>query len=349
MSARGAGRAGTVAGGRTAPARPSAAPGRRAHIRARSRSGRRSPSCAGCAAALERRPSTCPARSAEAAGALPRDVRDALDRAAAPARTATTRRTSGASTRSSPTALRPFLELPLRPLVAGRGRGRAQRARARPRAARGQPRRHPALGRDDDVGRDPCASTRCRATRASSCSTGRSTCPGCRSPCASSAAWSPRPTTRCACSSRTSSWRCSPRARRAPARPSAERYRLQRFGRGGFVEIALRTGAPIVPVAVVGSEEIYPKLGEPRAARAADRRALLPDHARPSRCSARSALVPLPSKWRIEFCEPIDTAQLRARGGRGPQRSCSSCPSRCATTIQQKVYENLVRRGSAFI
>ncbi len=44
----------------------------------------------------------------------------------------------------------------------------------------------------------------------------------------------------------------------------SERYRLQRFGRGGFVEVALRTGAPIVPVAVVGSEEIYPKLGELR-------------------------------------------------------------------------------------
>ncbi|MFL5883735.1 MAG: lysophospholipid acyltransferase family protein, partial [Thermoleophilaceae bacterium] len=41
-----------------------------------------------------------------------------------------------------------------------------------------------------------------------------------------------------------------------------DRYRLQRFGRGGFVEIALRTGAPIVPVAVVGSEEIYPKVGQ---------------------------------------------------------------------------------------
>ena len=41
-----------------------------------------------------------------------------------------------------------------------------------------------------------------------------------------------------------------------------DRYRLQRFGRGGFVEIALRTRAPIVPVAVVGSEEIHPKIGE---------------------------------------------------------------------------------------
>src|SRR5207248_9171508 len=42
----------------------------------------------------------------------------------------------------------------------------------------------------------------------------------------------------------------------------SERYRLQRFGRGGFVEIALRAGAPMIPVAVVGSEEIYPKIGE---------------------------------------------------------------------------------------
>ena len=45
----------------------------------------------------------------------------------------------------------------------------------------------------------------------------------------------------------------------------SERYTLQRFGRGGFVELALRTGAPIVPVAVVGSEEIYPMLGPLRS------------------------------------------------------------------------------------
>src|SRR5213076_3476812 len=42
----------------------------------------------------------------------------------------------------------------------------------------------------------------------------------------------------------------------------SERYRLERFGRGGFVETALLTRSPIVPVAVVGAEEIYPKLGE---------------------------------------------------------------------------------------
>lgn len=42
----------------------------------------------------------------------------------------------------------------------------------------------------------------------------------------------------------------------------ADRYKLQRFGRGGFVSAALRTGTPIVPVAIVGGEEIYPMLAD---------------------------------------------------------------------------------------
>src|SRR4029434_2621884 len=41
-----------------------------------------------------------------------------------------------------------------------------------------------------------------------------------------------------------------------------DRYRLQRFGRGGFVKLAIRTGTPIIPVAVVGSEEAAPMLGK---------------------------------------------------------------------------------------
>ena len=43
-------------------------------------------------------------------------------------------------------------------------------------------------------------------------------------------------------------------------KPYKDRYRLARFGRGGFVRLALRTGAPIVPCAVVGAEEIHPML-----------------------------------------------------------------------------------------
>src|SRR4029079_8424088 len=47
-------------------------------------------------------------------------------------------------------------------------------------------------------------------------------------------------------------------------KPFAERYKLQRFGRGGFVSAALRTGTPIVPASIVGAEESYPLLGNIR-------------------------------------------------------------------------------------
>ena len=43
-------------------------------------------------------------------------------------------------------------------------------------------------------------------------------------------------------------------------KPYKDRYKLARFGRGGFVRLALRTGAPIVPCAIVGAEEIHPKI-----------------------------------------------------------------------------------------
>jgi 1-acyl-sn-glycerol-3-phosphate acyltransferase len=42
----------------------------------------------------------------------------------------------------------------------------------------------------------------------------------------------------------------------------SQRYQLRRFGRGGFVEIAMRAGVPVVPIAVVGSEEAMPILAK---------------------------------------------------------------------------------------
>jgi 1-acyl-sn-glycerol-3-phosphate acyltransferase len=125
-----------------------------------------------------------------------------------------------------------------------------------------------------------------------------------------------------------------------------DRYRLQRFGRGGFVEIALRTGAPIVPVAVVGSEEIYPKLGESRALARLTGAPFFPITPTFPLLGPLGA-VPLPSRWRIEFCDPIDVSQY------GPDAADDrtlvfEISERVRDTIQQKLYENLVKRGSAF-
>jgi 1-acyl-sn-glycerol-3-phosphate acyltransferase len=126
-----------------------------------------------------------------------------------------------------------------------------------------------------------------------------------------------------------------------------DRYRLQRFGRGGFVELALRTGAPIVPVAVVGSEEIYPKIAESRTLARLTGAPFFPITPTFPLLGPLGA-VPLPSKWRIEFCDPIDVS------GYGPDAASNRAlvfelSERVRGTIQEKLYENLVKRGSAFV
>ncbi len=51
-----------------------------------------------------------------------------------------------------------------------------------------------------------------------------------------------------------------PEGAKGPVKPRAERYRVQRFGRGGAVETALRAGVPIVPIAIMGTENTTPTL-----------------------------------------------------------------------------------------
>lgn len=51
-----------------------------------------------------------------------------------------------------------------------------------------------------------------------------------------------------------------PEGAKGPVKPASERYRLQRFGRGGFVETALRAGVPIIPMALMGTEDSTPLL-----------------------------------------------------------------------------------------
>ena len=106
-------------------------------------------------------------------------------------------------------------------------------------------------------------------------------------------------------------------------KPYSERYKLQRFGRGGFVSAALRTGVPIVPLAVVGAEEIYPLVGNiPALARLLGVPYLPITPFFP--LLGPLGLVPLPSKWLLEFGEPIRTDEYddgrRRRPDAGLQR-----------------------------
>ena len=127
----------------------------------------------------------------------------------------------------------------------------------------------------------------------------------------------------------------------------ADRYRLQRFGRGGFVEVALETGSPIVPVAVVGAEEIYPKLGESKPLARAIGSPYVP--VTPTfPWLGPLGLLPLPSRWRIEFLEPIDLS------GYGPGSSedrslVFDLSEQVREQIQEALYRGLVKRGPALL
>ena len=59
-------------------------------------------------------------------------------------------------------------------------------------------------------------------------------------------------------------------------------------------------------------------------------------------------IVPLPSKWRIEFCDPIDVSGYGPEAA-GDRSLVFELSERVRETIQDKLYENLVKRGSAFL
>jgi 1-acyl-sn-glycerol-3-phosphate acyltransferase len=90
-------------------------------------------------------------------------------------------------------------------------------------------------------------------------------------------------------------------------KPYKERYKLQRFGRGGFVSAALRTSTPIVPVSIVGAEEIYPIIANLKPLARILGLPYVPVTPLFPWLGPLGAL-PLPSKWLIEFGPPVSTA-----------------------------------------
>lgn len=128
-------------------------------------------------------------------------------------------------------------------------------------------------------------------------------------------------------------------------KPFSERYKLQRFGRGGFVSAALRTGVPIVPCAIVGAEEIYPMIGNVRMLA---RMLGLPYFPVTPTFPWLGPLgaVPLPSKWLIEFGPPVDTAELADHAD--DPMVVFNLTDQVRETIQQALYRLLVQRGPVF-
>lgn len=137
-----------------------------------------------------------------------------------------------------------------------------------------------------------------------------------------------------------------PEGSKGPGKLYRERYRLRRFGRGGFAEIAIRTQSPIVPVSVVGSEEIHPMLAD-----IAPLAKLLGLPYAPITPTlpwlGPLGAVPLPTSWIIEFHEPISTTEYDSAHANDPA-TVLALSDRVRDVIQKGVYRNLERRGSVF-
>ncbi len=129
-------------------------------------------------------------------------------------------------------------------------------------------------------------------------------------------------------------------------KPYSERYKLQRFGRGGFVSAAMRTGVPIVPLSVVGAEEIYPLVGNvPSLARLLGIPYIPITPFFPA--LGPLGLVPLPSKWILEFGEPIRTDDYDEHAAEDPML-VFNVTDQVRETIQQTLYQLLMKRESVF-
>ena len=129
-------------------------------------------------------------------------------------------------------------------------------------------------------------------------------------------------------------------------KPYSERYKLQRFGRGGFVSAAIRTGVPIVPLSVVGAEVIYPLVGNiPSLARLLGVPYIPITPTFP--LLGPLGLVPLPSKWLLEFGEPIRTDEYDEGAADDPMH-VFNVTDQVRETIQQTLYTLLMERESVF-
>ncbi|MBO2460436.1 lysophospholipid acyltransferase family protein [Actinomadura violacea] len=129
-------------------------------------------------------------------------------------------------------------------------------------------------------------------------------------------------------------------------KPFADRYKLQRFGRGGFVGTALRAGVPIVPAAIVGAEEIYPKIGDLRPLARLLGLPYFP--VTPTfPLLGPAGLVPLPSKWMIQFGAPMTLEEYAAEDADDPM-TVFNLTDHVRENVQQMLYDTLLRRGPAF-
>ena len=138
-----------------------------------------------------------------------------------------------------------------------------------------------------------------------------------------------------------------PEGQKATRKLYWQRYRLRRFGRGGFVRTAMRAGVPIVPVALIGAEEAMPVFAHvPLLQRLTGLLYFPVNHAFPQ-FGLAAALMYLPAKFKIRFLEPVDLSRY------GPDDAddlalVQRLSDRIRTRIQEELDDLLLARRSVW-
>jgi 1-acyl-sn-glycerol-3-phosphate acyltransferase len=125
-----------------------------------------------------------------------------------------------------------------------------------------------------------------------------------------------------------------------------DRYKLARFGRGGFVKMALKTQAPIIPVSVVGAEETYIAVAKSNLMSRLTGFPYFPISLR-FPWLGLFGVIPLPSKWYIDFGEPILLDSYEP-GAAEDLVVVSQLTDQVRNVVQEMINDRLSQRRSVF-
>ena len=139
-----------------------------------------------------------------------------------------------------------------------------------------------------------------------------------------------------------------PEGRKGTEKLYKDRYRVRRFGRGGFVEAAMRAEAQLVPLCVIGAEEAAPVFAQSRLMQRLTGLIYFPITPTFPWLGPLGMLGYLPAKFRIRFLEPIDTLELGGPDAVDDKALVQSVSQEIRARIQENLQEMVGKRKSVW-
>jgi 1-acyl-sn-glycerol-3-phosphate acyltransferase len=139
-----------------------------------------------------------------------------------------------------------------------------------------------------------------------------------------------------------------PEGRKGTEKLYKDRYRLRRFGRGGFVEAAMLGEAQLIPVCVVGAEEAMPVFAQLEFMKRLTGLLYFPVTPTFPWLGPLGMLAYLPAKFRIRFLEPIDTVELGGPEARYDKALVQTVAQEIRARIQENLHEMVAKRRSVW-